>query len=81
MDQKWTKRQIKRPPESPELDLRPSRKQVTVYSMLIFHIKDNGEAMCENKGYDPAQCAAVGCCHWNHVWKCRSSVGTNKCSK
>ena len=31
MDQKWTKRQNERPPESPEIDLRPFRNQVMIY--------------------------------------------------
>ena len=32
MDQKWTKRQNERPPESTEIDFRPFRKQATIYS-------------------------------------------------
>ena len=32
MDQKWTKRQNERPPESPEIELRPFGKEVKCQS-------------------------------------------------
>ena len=42
----------------------------------------NGEEICENKGFDPSECAAVGCCHYNvNDGQCRSAVGTGPCSR
>ena len=38
MDQKWTKRQNERPPASPEIELRPFRKQVTILTWDLFNI-------------------------------------------
>ena len=40
---------------------------------------DNGEAMCENHGYNRRECRAVGCCDFNGG-NCWSAVGDGKCS-
>ena len=40
----------------------------------------NGEEICENKGFDPSECAAVGCCHYDDG-QCWSAVGTGPCSR
>ena len=39
----------------------------------------NGEEVCENKGYNPTQCAAIGCCEFDDG-ECYSAVGAGSCS-
>ena len=38
-----------------------------------------GEAACEDRGYGPLECAAVGCCAYDKG-QCRSAVGDDPCS-
>ena len=38
----------------------------------------NGEETCENKGFDPSACTAVGCCVYDDG-QCWSAVGTAPC--
>ena len=44
----------------------------------------NGEEVCENKGYNPTQCAAIGCCQFDpstgENGECWSAVGAGSCS-
>ena len=41
MDQKWTKRQNERPQETPEFELRPFRKQVTICLHIVIQLDMN----------------------------------------
>jgi len=42
---------------------------------------ENGEDACENRGFNGAECAEVGCCHWNlNYGQCFSSVGSGVCT-
>ena len=51
-------------------------------TVLAAHVisPQNGEEICENKGFDPSECAAVGCCHYDDG-QCWSAVGTGPCSR
>ena len=40
----------------------------------------NGEEVCENKGFDPSECAAIGCCQFDPSnGQCWSAVGPGPC--
>merc|ERR1712156_511127 len=40
----------------------------------------DGESVCQQHGFDAAQCWAIGCCHWNYdTESCWSSVGNGPC--
>ena len=38
-----------------------------------------GEDVCENKGFDPSECSAVGCCQYDDG-QCWSAVGAGPCT-
>ena len=59
-------------------------------ALLSLHLRDaaafgsipnlqNGEEACENKGFGPSECAAVGCCNYGDGF-CLSGVGDDLCS-
>ena len=46
-----------------------------------MYAAENGEEVCENKGYNPTECAAIGCCQFDYSnGKCWSDVGDGPCS-
>jgi len=44
----------------------------------VWYTGSNGEDICEGHGFNPTQCQAVGCCHWDDG-QCWSSVGHGPC--
>ena len=46
---------------------------------LAASAAQNGEEVCENKGFGPSECAAVGCCQYDDG-QCWSAVGRGPCS-
>jgi hypothetical protein len=56
---------------APEVPSMGDRRQM--------YAEQNGEEVCEKKGYNPTECAAIGCCQFDDG-ECWSAVGRGSCS-